>query len=74
MPLHEYFLWTGLISWVGSVGFISVIALRRMRFLVLRKWEALTAEMNQMELKLAKASGIFFVLGTVLFIVGDSLR
>jgi hypothetical protein len=60
--------WAGLISWVGSALCLSVIGLRYAKGLVI-PFSSLGKEIEPRDTILAKAAGVLFRSGMVLFIV-----
>jgi hypothetical protein len=60
--------WAGLISWIGSALCLSVIGLRYAKGLAI-PFSSLDKELEPRDKKLAKAAGVLFVSGMVLFIV-----
>ena len=66
--LKELIQWAGLISWLGSGLCLSIIGLRHAKGLVI-PFSSLGKELEPIDKKFAKAAGILFLIGIVLFVV-----
>ncbi len=66
--IHTALYWTGLVAWITCSLCLAIIGLRNSVWISTGR--TAFSELSKIDIKFAKLAGIFFGIGSVLFIIG----